>query len=128
MNLRTVLSTLALGVAMLGATADANAFFGLCGGMGCGHSSCCEQSCGCEPSCGCDNGCGRSRCCLLGGFDFEPPQGGRGLVAAGQCCRDEFAEQRVRAIGTTLELGVRLGGHPEGVIGELDELDQPLVG
>ena len=41
---------------------------------------------------------------------------------------DELAEQRMRAVGPALELGVGLGADPERVVGELDELDQPAVG
>src|SRR5689334_9193351 len=41
---------------------------------------------------------------------------------------DELAEQRMRPIGTRPELGMALRAHPERMAGELDELDQPLVG
>ena len=41
---------------------------------------------------------------------------------------DQLAEQRVRPVRPALELGVGLGAHPEGVAGQLDELDQPAVG
>src|SRR5580704_16655215 len=40
----------------------------------------------------------------------------------------QLAEERVGLIGTTLEFGVGLGPDPEGVTGELDELDQTAVG
>ena len=39
----------------------------------------------------------------------------------------ELAEQRLGARGPRVELGVELGGDEEGVVGELDDLDQPLV-
>ena len=41
---------------------------------------------------------------------------------------DQITEERMRAIRTALELGVRLGRHPERVIGEFDELDETSVG
>jgi hypothetical protein len=41
---------------------------------------------------------------------------------------DELAEQRLGPGGAGLELGVELGGDEEGVIGELDHLNQALVG
>jgi hypothetical protein len=41
---------------------------------------------------------------------------------------DQLAEQRVGPVGPALELGVRLGTDPERVAGQLDELDQPIVG
>src|ERR1043166_681704 len=37
---------------------------------------------------------------------------------------DEVAEQRVRHVGPRPELGVELGGDEEGVVAELDDLDQ----
>ena len=40
----------------------------------------------------------------------------------------ERREQRVRAVGTALELGVRLRADEERVVGQLDELHQPVVG
>jgi hypothetical protein len=33
----------------------------------------------------------------------------------------------MRAIRATLEFGVRLSGHPERMVAQLDELHQPLV-
>ena len=42
--------------------------------------------------------------------------------------RDEVAEQRRRALRARLELGVELRGDEEGVVLELDHLDQALVG
>lgn len=44
-----------------------------------------------------------------------------------QCCTNQLAEQRMRAIRATLEFGVRLSGHPERMVAQLDELHQPLV-
>src|SRR5690349_3604619 len=41
---------------------------------------------------------------------------------------DELAEERLGAIRPRVELGVELGGDEEGVIWQLDHLDQPLVG
>ena len=41
---------------------------------------------------------------------------------------DELAEQRGRAVGAALELGMGLRADPEGMVDELDELDQPAVG
>ena len=49
-------------------------------------------------------------------------------VGALQRGRHETAEQRRRALGAGLELGVELGGHEEGVLLELDHLDEALVG
>ena len=56
------------------------------------------------------NRCGRAT--------FGPVEGGA----------DELAEQRRRAVGAALELGVRLRAHPERMAGQLDELDQAAVG
>src|SRR5690606_26146377 len=63
-----------------------------------------------------------------GALDLEAPEGGRRFVTARECGGDELAEQRVRAVGATLELWVRLGGDPERVIAQFDELDEALVG
>src|SRR5436309_7686659 len=41
---------------------------------------------------------------------------------------DQLAEERMGAVGPALELGVGLGADPEGVAGQLDELDQAVVG
>ena len=41
---------------------------------------------------------------------------------------DELAEQRRRPCGAALELGVELRGDEAGVVGQLDDLDQPAVG
>ena len=41
---------------------------------------------------------------------------------------DQLPEQRVRAVGPALELGVGLRADPVRVVGELDELDQAPVG
>jgi hypothetical protein len=41
---------------------------------------------------------------------------------------DQIPEQRVWSIRTALELGMRLSRDPEGVIGQLDELDEAPVG
>ena len=43
------------------------------------------------------------------------------------CSSDEIAEQRVRIPGTTLELGVRLGGNKPGMVRQLNHLDQTSV-
>src|SRR4051794_14207957 len=41
---------------------------------------------------------------------------------------DEVPEQRRRALRARLELGMELRGHEEGVLVELDHLDETLVG
>ena len=40
----------------------------------------------------------------------------------------QLAKERVGLVGPALELRVGLGPHPEGVAGQLDELDQTTVG
>src|SRR3954447_2078056 len=50
---------------------------------------------------------------------------GRAVLQRGA---DELPEQRSRALGPGLELGVVLRGDEERVVLELDDLDQPLVG
>lgn len=40
---------------------------------------------------------------------------------------DELPKKWSRPIGTTLELGMRLSGDPEGVVLELNELDQTPI-
>src|SRR5579864_3708258 len=50
------------------------------------------------------------------------------LTRAGEGGADELAKERVRTVRPALELRVRLGSNPERVLGELDELDEPLVG
>ena len=46
----------------------------------------------------------------------------------GQGGGDQLAEQRVRPVGAALELGMGLRAHPERMAGQLDELDEPVVG
>ena len=41
---------------------------------------------------------------------------------------NQISEQRVRSVRAALELGMRLSRDPEGVIGQLDELDEATVG
>ena len=41
---------------------------------------------------------------------------------------DELAEERLGPVRARVELGVELGGDEEGVVGQLDHLDQALVG
>ena len=58
----------------------------------------------------------------------EVEQSRRSAFRSGQGGGDEAAEQRVGPVGPALELRVGLGAHPERVAGQLDELDQPVVG
>ena len=51
----------------------------------------------------------------------------RACLAPGQRRADQLAEQRVRAVGAALELGVGLRADPERMIVELDELDQATI-
>ena len=53
---------------------------------------------------------------------------GRRPSARRRAAPEELAEQRVGTVGPALELGVGLGPHPEGMAGELDELDEHAVG
>src|SRR5947208_16013236 len=49
-------------------------------------------------------------------------------LGPGQGCPDQVPEQRVGTVGTALELGVGLGADPERMAGQLDELDEAVVG
>src|SRR3712207_5337796 len=64
-------------------------------------------------------GCGELFCRLL--------LGGIRLVRVGGGGADERAEERLGPVRPRVELGVELGGDEERVIGQLDDLDQPLV-
>jgi hypothetical protein len=48
-------------------------------------------------------------------------------LGTGECCRYELTEKRRWTFRTALELRVRLGTDPEGVIPELDELHKTTV-
>ena len=50
------------------------------------------------------------------------------VLRAVQRGADEVAEQRRGPLGARLELRVELRGHEERVVGQLDHLDEPLVG
>src|SRR4051794_38809686 len=65
---------------------------------------------------------------LDSGRVVELEQVGRPALGPAQGGGHERLEQRVRAVGAALELGVGLGADPEGVAGQLDELHQPVVG
>ena len=63
-----------------------------------------------------------------GRLDVEVEQVRVAALGPGQRGADELAEQRRRALGPALELGVGLGADPERVALELDELDEAAVG
>ena len=62
----------------------------------------------------------------VGGVELE--QVGRPALGSGQGGGHERLKERMGAGGAALELGMGLGADPERVAGELDELDQPVVG
>src|SRR5439155_9032234 len=58
--------------------------------------------------------------------NVDEPRGA--AFGPGQRSADQRPEQRMGPVGSALELGVGLGADPEDVAGQLDELDQAIVG
>src|SRR5436305_10175639 len=61
-----------------------------------------------------------------GGVELQQPGGS--TLGPAQGGGHEGGEQGVGPVGAALELGMGLGANPERVVGQLDELDQPVVG